>query len=197
MIEILLGLLKIGAAKVWAFLCSLPWQVWVGLALVAVVLTYGSWRYDVGQADVQARWDAERVELTAAAREARTKAVQQRQARITRGRAILKQLREGNTDAHARRDDLVADLGAGRVRVLERFRCPGAAPAADARVGSGGGDAAEKRGLSAADGAFLVRFATEADDVVRQLHACQATLSADRSQFAMPSKPTAIPVSAD
>lgn len=64
-VAIPLGILK----AVWTFLCSLPWQVWGGIAMLAVFLWYGHARYEAGQAEVQARWDAETAaEVAAAAR---------------------------------------------------------------------------------------------------------------------------------
>ncbi len=55
--------------KFWKFLRALPWQLWVGLALLGAFLSYGHLRYEAGQADVTARWDAATaMEVAAAAR---------------------------------------------------------------------------------------------------------------------------------
>lgn len=80
------------------------------------------------------------------------------------------------------RDDIISDLRAGNLRLRERFTCPspelpGAGPAAS------GGDAGESAGLQPADAEFLIRLAAEADEVTRQLAACQAVIRADRESI--------------
>lgn len=172
-----------------AFLRSIPWPVWGAIALLLAVAWFGHVRYEAGQLEVQVRWDHERAQHAELAERQRLVAKAARQARIDRGRQILKQLKRGNSDGKAQVDGLVAGVRDGTVRVLPRFTCP-AIPAAAARAGAGGSDASSPRGLSAADAEFLVRFAGDADDVARQLAACQAVVAADRAQFAMPSKLT-------
>lgn len=80
------------------------------------------------------------------------------------------------------RDDIISDLRAGNLRLRERFTCPsselpGAGPSAS------GGDAGESAGLQPADAEFLIRLAAEADEVTRQLAACQAVIRADRESI--------------
>lgn len=86
--------------------------------------------------------------------------------------------------AKAEAERTIADLRAGNIRLRERFTCP--APAGDgvpeAAAGSGRRDARASGGLSTEDAEFLLRLAAEADEVTRQLQACQAVVRSDRWQ---------------
>lgn len=83
---------------------------------------------------------------------------------------------QGVTDGRKTADDAIADLAAGN-RVLHarlRQQCPAGTGAGTAAPTAGGGDGAGVAGLSDQDAGFLVRFAGDADDVVRRLTLCQA-----------------------
>lgn len=41
----------------WLAVKKIPWQVWGLLGLLVALWFFGQWRYDAGQADVQAKWD--------------------------------------------------------------------------------------------------------------------------------------------
>ena len=78
------------------------------------------------------------------------------------------------------KESLDADVAAihdGSKRVRDKFRCPAPAkrpdPVPTASPAPGGGDEAPQGGLQPADAEFLVRLGHEANDVVRQLTACQ------------------------
>lgn len=86
--------------------------------------------------------------------------------------------------ATADRDRVIADLRAGVVRVREQFTCNSASDASggtEARASGQRDPEGTSRGLSAADAEFLLRIAAEADEIVHQLHACQAVIRSDRS----------------
>lgn len=91
-----------------------------------------------------------------------------------RSEAEVRELRaeyeKEKADGQAQLDRALADLHSER-RLRQRFRCP--APEAGFAGASGGGDAAPQGGLLDEDAEFLVRFAAEADGVVRQLTLCQ------------------------
>jgi hypothetical protein len=78
----------------------------------------------------------------------------------------------------------VAAVRAGTVRLRDRFTCDGAGGAsggaAAAGQSTGVGDAAAGRGLRQEDAAILVQESDRADNVVRQLSACQAIVVRDR-----------------
>lgn len=73
------------------------------------------------------------------------------------------------------RDATIAGLRNESIRLRKRFTCPALPASTGASAGSDGG---EESGLLGEDAEFLVRFASEADEVVLQLQACQDTLRA-------------------
>lgn len=77
---------------------------------------------------------------------------------------------KGIEDGKKSLDADVAAIHDGSKRVRDKFRCP--AP--------GGGDEAAQGGLQPADAEFLVRLGHEANDVVRQLTACQDYINQQR-----------------
>jgi prophage endopeptidase len=174
------------ATVIYRVAAAIPWPVYALVVLLGSVWYYGHVRYESGQLSVQVRWDAERAQLHAIAERARAEAKAAKQARVKRGRAIIKKLRGDDAHGHAIRDSAVAGLRDGTFRLRERFSCP--PNPAPARGAAARGNEGTARGLSAADAEFLVRFASDADDVARQLAACQAILSADRAQFAAPTR---------
>lgn len=84
----------------------------------------------------------------------------------------------GLQDGKAAADNVLAGVADGTYVLRDKFRCP--ARAAEASAGPGVGDGRAPAVLSDADVQFLVRIASEADDTVRQLAACQAVVEADR-----------------
>lgn len=84
---------------------------------------------------------------------------------------------KGIEDGKKSLDADVAAIYDGSKRVRDKFRCPAPAKRPDplpapSPAPSGGNEAAQG-GLQSADAEFLVRFGHEANDVVRQLTACQ------------------------
>lgn len=168
-------LAKPAAAGAIAALRRVPAWVW-WLAAASVVLLALRWHWiGVGEDRVQARWDAAEARYVAAAA-AHAVEVKTIEARWRSDfAAAVARLTKENTDALAERDGLLADLRAGNVRLRDKFRCPDRRlPAAPGPAA--GSDGAEGGGLSVTDAQFLVRLGAEADDVARQLTACQAIL---------------------
>lgn len=96
--------------------------------------------------------------------------------------AIDQQTIQGQTDEISKRDRTIADYRSGAVRLRDHFTC---AASTDQRVlsaapGAGQRDEASAGGLQQPDVEFLVRLASEADQAVTQLAACQAVVRADR-----------------
>ncbi|MRD73317.1 hypothetical protein HCX48_00365 [Rhodocyclus tenuis] len=88
----------------------------------------------------------------------------------------------------AAKDRAVADLRSGALRLRDPFvaACPDAAAgggAGPAGAGSGGGDGEARAELSVEASEFLVSLASEADEVVHQLTACQSVVEADRKIY--------------
>lgn len=80
------------------------------------------------------------------------------------------------------RDTTIAGLQSGSLQLRKRFTC---ASDNDKRVSAVAGtasvnNAASGTGLQQADAEFLVRLASDADQVVTQLRSCQAVINADR-----------------
>lgn len=135
--------------------------------------------YAAGELAVQTRWDKE----TLARTEKTTIAIQTNRDKEQRGakavNQIDNQLQKGNDNADDHTSRLIADLRAGNKRLRNQLAAR-TCPAASAPTGAGSGNETEAAGLSTEDGEFLIRFAREADDVARQLNACQAVIQADR-----------------
>lgn len=169
--------------------------VWVkALGIVAVaggivlaISTYNGWLIEVGKTTERSVWQGREsaelaaantkiIQLTTAARQAE----QAHAAALTRISATYQeQLQHEKTS----RDRTVADLRSGALRLrieLARRQTAGGSATGDAGASSGGCDGAALGELSDAAAEFLVDLTAEADDVVHQLTACQATLVADR-----------------
>jgi hypothetical protein len=87
------------------------------------------------------------------------------------------------TDAKRETETLAAAVRAGELRLRNRFTCPSTSASAGvpaAGTGSSVNPATASGGLRNEDAELLIRLAAEADDVVRQLTACQAIITADR-----------------
>lgn len=168
--------------KAKAVLTAIPWPVYALAALVAAFWLYGNHREGVGEDRVQAAWDAEKArlaaEVAAAEKSAREKEARDRAAFD----AALTLLELENANARAELEQDLADLRAdnARLRVRGRFQCPATAGVSGTAAGSAGSDEAPQAGLLREDAEFLLRIGREADDVVRQLTACQAILNAER-----------------
>jgi hypothetical protein len=80
------------------------------------------------------------------------------------------------------RDSTIADLRAGSLRLRDHFTCSAGSDKRlpDVAATAGKRDAARQGGLQQADAEFLVRLASDADQVARQLQACQAVVRSDR-----------------
>ena len=135
-----------------------------------------------GKAEVQAKWDAAaataKAEVEAAALAAREKEARDRAAFD----AALTLLELETANARAELEQDLADLRTdnARLRVRGRFQCPTAAGVPGDAGRASGGDGSAQAGLLREDAEFLLRIGREADEVVRQLTACQAILTEER-----------------
>jgi prophage endopeptidase len=117
--------------------------------------------------------------------EARLKAIERQ--RVDAMAALSTTYEKAREDEKEQYERHAAELRNGLVRVRRRFACGAPADSADAADVAAGAsasraDAAEGVGLHLADAQFLLRIASEADQVADQLRACQAVLRADRGQ---------------
>lgn len=178
-----IGLVVIALAAVQVFLpgvlpAALKWIIgteW-GRALLMVVAVCLAWWWfrdhyvAVGRASVLAeqRQAADRAQVHAAfvtldAYMAGAKAMA----------GIASSLEQSHADADAAKDRLIADLRTGNRQLQHRFTCPTSLPAA----ATGAGDGQAPAGFTAADAEVAFGIAADGDDAIRDLTACQATVT--------------------
>lgn len=143
--------------------------------------------FEKGKAETVAEYakrDNEQLKKVVAERDRLQKEKEALEARMTGLVAEADQkYQEGLSDGQRELNSAVARVHAGyRLRDPGAKRTGGGAglPAADPATGTGGGDGGQGADLSAASTEFLLRLASEADAVTKQLAACQAVIKADR-----------------
>jgi hypothetical protein len=162
---------------------AIPWQAWAIAGVLVVGWYYGHTRYNAGVQSVQIRFDAYRADLMAKTRAAEDAAKRAQIAQAGAVKAAVDKQKLEDTHARAQLDETIRCLRDGSctaVKLRQRFTCPRTQPATTIADGAGGGDDSGERGLRDADAEFLVRYAHDADRVVRKLAACQAVVTADR-----------------
>ena len=165
----------------------------VSFALTAGVLVllhfYGQHQFSLGEATEQARWVArENAALRAANEEIsqlNTQAREQERQHAEAMAHISTQFQEQLQHVKSQKDSVIADLRTGAVRLRIPVTAPSTSAAcggipAEAFASAAGRDGETRAELSAEAAEFLVGLASEADEVVQQLSACQALLQADR-----------------
>jgi hypothetical protein len=161
-------------AKSVAFVRGVPWQAWAVAGMVLVGFLYGARRYDAGVLDERTRQEqAQRVAVDAVRKQ--TARIESKERARLEGVAkkLEKELRDGKAEA----DSVIAGLRTGNVRLRDRFKCPAKSGLVPEAAGTpAGSNAGTESGLLTADAEFLIRFASDADAVTKQLGACQATL---------------------
>lgn len=152
----------------------------IKIAFVALV-ALAAWAdgHRSGTERTRADWTAERTQLERAHADALGDALKQTQARERALAAVDQKLMEERADAQNQIDRLRADLRAGTRRLSVAIAAAGGVPGSAA--GAGGGDAAARGELHPAAADDLVALAADADDVARQLGACQQVIVADRT----------------
>jgi prophage endopeptidase len=165
----------IALSMVWGFLKRIPWQAWAVLAILAGLAYFSHTRYQAGYDEAM----AEVAELKAEQEIAFEKMArnQERKHAIELYDISTKFILE-RAKGYEQRDQTIADLRAGTLRLRDKFRCKASLPGSSAAAS--GSDAASTGGLSDQDAEFLVREASRADAVVGQLTACQAVVKSDR-----------------
>lgn len=150
--------------ELWELIKKVPLKVWIGIALLLGILYYGHKRYDEGYQDAEAEAALDLAAERALAEEARRKLEQKYNEQA-------KQFITERNKEYEKRDKVIADWQSGKLRLKPRFvskACPAS--------GDNGGTEA---GLLGEDVQFLIREATRADAIVRQLTACQGLIKND------------------
>jgi len=167
--------------KVKAVFAAIPWPVYALAALLLAGWLYGNHRESVGEARVQAAWDAERAEIAAAVAEAERLA-REREKKMQEGfdaALVLLDLEKANALAELEKDLAALRADNASLRVRDRFRCPASGGVSGA-AGHPGNAGEAQAGLLPADAQFLLRIGREADDVVRDLNTCIELLETER-----------------
>lgn len=90
----------------------------------------------------------------------------------------------GVNDGKKQTDRLVADLRNGNIRLSAAIKAGTCSGTATTAGGIDGNDAEARAELSTANSEFLLRIGGEADEVVKQLVMCQATITGYKSAVA-------------
>lgn len=148
--------------ELWEFLKAVP--LWV----YAVVLVVALWLYDrtnqyyTGYEHAESKYELE-LEVQ------RQFAKEKEQRLKLEFEKVAKNLIKEQNEGYAKRDKIIADWQSGRLRLKARFS-PTSCPA----TGSNG---ETESGFFGEDVQFLIREASRADGIVRQLEACQGVIS--------------------
>lgn len=166
------------------------------LALTFVVLMafneHGAQQYTAGQQDERSTWlQRDNAALRIANEQIATLQQEARDQEQAHGQAmadIAAQHQKDLKDARTEKDRVIADLRARNLRLrvpvvaTTSGACSGGGAGSEAGPGAGQRDGETTAELSGAAAEFFVGLASEADDVARQLSACQAVVIADRQQ---------------
>lgn len=154
------------------------WQIGATIALSLAALG-GAYKHGYNVASTSTALKAEK--LTSELADANLKVSEQ--ARILERQSAMDMAtidnayQKGRSDAQAKSNALIGAIERGNVRVRERLTCP-ANGLPTTSTATSGSDAAQGRGLQQSDAAAIIAVAEEADEVVRQLWAAQATIRA-------------------
>lgn len=151
---------------IWSFIKKIPLWVYLLIAFAIALLAWGNSRYDEGYQEAVAEYQ-EQLELNRIAEEKARRELEEKYNK--RAEALIKEREK----EYAKRDKVIADWQSGRLRLKARFS-PQACPAS-------GDNAGTEAGLLGEDVQFLIREATRADAIVRQLTACQGLIKDEQA----------------
>lgn len=174
-----------------------PWVKWLGallvvVAIVAAIYAYGQKQFGLGEQAERATW-LKRDNDALVQANAKIKQLEE-DARATERRhaesiaQVSKKYQEELQHAKSRKDRVIADLRAGdqRLRIpVAATGCAGGSEAGTTSASAVRRDGEARAELSDAAAEFLVGLATEADEIVHQLNACQALVIEDRNTYSM------------
>lgn len=107
------------------FLKGIPWELWLGIAILALAWFWGHLRYEAGKSEVQAEFNqykAVMIQKTEAAKAAAKRAEAAQKGAIE---AAMKEYREGLDDAKAKGAGVASGIKSGSVRLQDHWRgCP-------------------------------------------------------------------------
>lgn len=148
--------------ELWEMLKLIPWQVYVVLAFLIGAVLYGNHQYNEGYAEAEHRYILQQ--------ESDKKFAEGEKKRLEEEfKSIKEDLIKEQEEGYAKRDKIIADWQSGRLRLKARFS-PTSCPTT-------GSDGETESGFLGEDVQFLIREASRADGIVRQLEACQGVIS--------------------
>lgn len=159
--------------KAWILLAVVLWWGWTGHAA-----------HDALQAQIRAREAKAAVAVADANTKASEAARSEERVKVKVMDMLARRYEEGRADGEAAAAGVLAGVADGTYVLRDKFRCPPQRGAGPTAAAPGSGDGQTGAVLSVEDVQFLVRFAAEADDVVRQLDAAQQVIEADRAHHA-------------
>lgn len=153
----------------------------LGIAWLASLVGVGYWQHGAGADEERVAWqERELKQVTKAANRIRqihedARAKERKAAEDLA--ALAAQFEQEKADVTARKDRLIAQLRRGDIRL--RFPTAGALPANRSPAGAAAAPAGERDGRAPTElpgpaAEFLLSLASESDEVVHQLSACQA-----------------------
>lgn len=172
----------------------LKWSAILALVFFALVAfnQHGAQQYQAGQKDERGAWLArDNAALRAANQRISTLQETAREQEQAHGRSmagIAAQHQQDLKDVRTEKDRVIADLRTRNLRLRvpvvapTSAACSGGSSSPEAGSGTGQRNGATTAELSGPAAEFLVGLVSEADDVARQLSACQAVVTADRQQ---------------
>lgn len=169
-----------------------PWVKLLAILLLAGLLvgafySYGQQQFGLGETAERSKWlERENAELVAA--NAKIKDLEEKYRQQERDADIAiafisSQYEKELIRVKADKDHTIAGLRDGSVRLcipVTGTCSPGGGKASAAAVGTGTRDGGARAELSVPAAEFLVGLTSEADEVVKQLGACQAVIEEDR-----------------
>lgn len=172
-----------------------PWAKWFGalLAVIAIVYlinAYGQHQFALGETSKNAEWlqvqNTELVKANAKIKQLEAKARADEQAHVIRLSEIDTQYLKDLDHVKADKDHAIAAINAGTLKLRDpaattSHECGGSNPS---QVTASPSHSDEKAGceLSAEASRFLLDLTSEADEVAKQLNACQSVVESDRAQ---------------
>lgn len=159
---------------------------WALAALVLAFAVGAAWLrghstgLERGRAEVQARWNAERLRAQDVALRAQEAARAHEQGMAASVAAVADHYAKESNRAKTETADLRRRFADGSVRLTVPAACPGGGGAAAPAGGAGGGDGSARAELPRAVAEAVLTIGDDADAVTRQLEACQAVLRAER-----------------
>ena len=153
------------------------WKQLFVLAAITFILFAG---FELGKKSVQRKWDAEKLLQTQAILDQKDKVLELEREKAKESVKISDEYQKGLNDGKNELQTAINRLTVERDR-LRQQQSNSKQPVPTIDTGAGGHNATERGDFLVTHGEDALRLANEADDVVKQLTACQSQLTSDRA----------------